>query len=209
MKKIISMIVTLLLVISLAAPAYAADSVPPAPAPMGIAADTKNPLGELDNVPVEHGYCEECMQARHFSLIPHLHSVTAILNEYVGGYNRGVVAELLYPANTTSRLGYSKTRSVSNTYSVDISFSKSAVEAAVGYSVTFSDEMTASYELDVPSGYLASITLYDMYDVTEFEATTSYYNNIDGVLYYSHSDVGEGWAAQWTHFAYSGKVWLP
>ena len=52
---------------------------------------------------------------------------------------------------------------------------------------------------------MASITLYDMYDVTRFDVKTTFvYNTIP--ITYSY-EYGDGWAQQWTNFGFSAEVW--
>lgn len=59
--------------------------------------------------------------------------------------------------------------------------------------------------INVAANMMESITLYDMYDVTEFDVKTTFvYNTIP--ITYSY-EYGTGWAQQWTNFGYSSSLW--
>lgn len=141
----------------------------------------------------------------HFSVIPHAHEITQITNQYRGEIDRGVVVETTRRVNTTAELSYEKSRSVSNAYGVSIDFDGDVISSELGYNVTYGTNETASYKIDVPANMMASITLYDMYDVTEFDVMTTFvYNTIP--ITYSY-EYGTGWAQQWTNFGYSSSLW--
>lgn len=149
--------------------------------------------------------CTDCPEVYHFSTIPHSHEITRIRRQYHGEINRGIVAETTRRVNTTSTLSYERNRNISNSFDVSIGFDRNVISGTLGYNVSFSDSATASYSVDVPANMLASITLYDMYDVTEFDARTTYvYNTVP--LSYSYEN-GSGWAQQWTNFGFSSRIW--
>lgn len=169
-----------------------------------------NPIGvltqdEIAELQKNSDVCDSCPVPYHFSLTPHSHEITKITSRYRGEIDRGVVAEVTKRVNTSSVLTYEKSRSVSNSYDVSIGFDKGVVDAQMGYNVSYSTTATASYSVDVPANKLASINLYDMYDVTKFDAKTTYvYDTIP--ITYSY-EYGTGWAQQWTNFGFSAKIW--
>lgn len=167
-----------------------------------------NPLGTLsidEREALLSSECTECIVPYHFSLIPHAHEITKITNFYHGEINRGVVAETTRRVNTTATLTYSKERSYSNSFNVSIGFEKGIVNGELGYDVSASDSSVAEYSVDVPVNKMASINLYDMYDVTEFDVKTTYvYDTIPITYTYEY---GTGWAQQWTNFGFSSRIW--
>jgi hypothetical protein len=207
MKKAVFLLLALSMFFSLPTVAFAADSSPATPVTQFPGDESEyNPIGELTD--------EECQELlatdtgvmpMHFNLLPHLHDITSILSRYKGQRNRGVVAQTVQRVNTTSQLSYSKERSVSNSFSVSIGFEKSIVSGSLGYDVTFSTSDTASYTLDIPANKMGSITLYDMYDVTTFNARTTYILSSMPPSY--GYEYGTGWAEQWTHFGFAGSIW--
>ena len=149
--------------------------------------------------------CDECDGSRHFSLVAHVHEVTSITSTYVGQRDRGVVAQTVAPVNTTTKLSYEMQRSVSNGWNASIAFEKDSVTAAVGFNVEYSTTGTASYSVDVPANKMASITLYDMYNVKLYDCKTTWvYDTIP--IQYGY-EYGTGWAEQWSHFGFSAKIW--
>lgn len=74
----------------------------------------------------------------HVSSTVHTHAITAITETYRGQRDRGVVASAK-ASNSSSVLTYSKSRTVSNNYSVSIGFEKGVVDAKLGYNVTDTD----------------------------------------------------------------------
>lgn len=168
----------------------------------------RNPIGNLTMAEREQlasQKCDSCPTPYHFSVIPHAHEITEITSQYHGEISRGVVAETTRRVNTTAVLSYEKGRSVSNGFNVSISFDEDVISSTLGYDVSYSTNETARYSVDVPAGKLASITLYDMYDVSMFDVKTTFvYNTIP--ITYSY-EYGDGWAQQWTNFGFSAKVW--
>ena len=178
------------------------------PAHSNVVETERNPIGNLtmaEREQLANQKCDSCPTPYHFSLIPHSHEITKITDQYHGEISRGVVAETTRRVDTTAVLSYEKGRSVSNSFSVSIGFEEDVISSTLGYDVSYSTNETASYSVDVPVGKLASITLYDMYDVSKFDVKTTFvYNTIP--ITYSY-EYGDGWAQQWTDFGFSAKVW--
>ena len=149
--------------------------------------------------------CDDCDGSRHFSLVGHVHEVTSITSTYDGQKNRGVVAETVERIPTTAKLAFEMQRSISNSWYTTIAFEKNSVTAAVGFNVEYSTTGIASYSVDVPINKLASITLYDMYNVKLYDCKTTWaYDTIPVQFVYEY---GTGWAEQWSHFGYGAKIW--
>ncbi len=169
-----------------------------------------NPIGTLTQNEIlelqkNNGVCDSCPTPYHFSIVPHSHEITRITSRYKGEIDRGVVAEVRRRVDTSTVLTYEKGRSVENSYSVSIGFDKDVVSGEMGYDVSFSTEETASYSVDVPANKLASINLYDIYDVTKFDVKTTYVYDTVPITYTYEN--GTGWAQQWTNFGFSAKIW--
>lgn len=179
------------------------------PATSTVTESTKTPIGELtslERLALSNHECSSCPVPYHYSLTYHTHEITSITNQYRGEICRGVVAETVRVSNTDATLTYSQSLSVGNSCGVDISFDDSVISSTLGYNVSYSTSATASYEIAIPAGKMGSITLYDMYDVSEFDVKTTYMVNGANEILYDY-EYGSGWAQQWTNFAYSGITW--
>ena len=178
------------------------------PASGDIIETVKTPIGNLTAVEraiLSAKECDSCPVPYHFSALPHSHEITAITNRYRGQIDRGVVVETTARVNATTTLSYSRGRTISNSYNVSIAFDDDVISSTLGYNVTFESSALASYAIEVPPNKMASISLQDMYDVTEFNVKTTYvYNTIP--IRYSY-EYGDGWAQQWTNFGFSSRVW--
>lgn len=223
MKKVVSVVATIVITSTLAGSAIASSSnlsdqkllkQPPQAATIHFEGE-RNPIGNLTEAEVEalleaphiHKADQEngIITPFHFSLTPHTHSITAITETYKGERNRGVVAQTTRRVNAVSTLTYEKSRNISNSFNVSIGFAKNVVDAAMGYNVEYSTSEMASYALQLEPNQMGSITLYDMYDVTKFDVKTTWVlSSNPPVLDYEY---GTGWAEQWTHFGFSGSVW--
>ena len=168
----------------------------------------KTPIGNLTTAEKESlakKPCDSCPTPYHFSIVPHSHEITKITKQYRAEVNRGVVAETTRRVDTTATLSYEKGRSVSNSYNISIGFEEDVVSSTLGYDVSFETNETASYSVDVPANKMASITLYDIYDASEFDVKTTYVYNTTPITY--SYEYGDGWAQQWTNFGFSSKIW--
>ncbi|MDR0418629.1 MAG: hypothetical protein LBH34_00240 [Prevotellaceae bacterium] len=220
-KKVIPLMLALVLCLGMGTDAMAASpgdtartniSGPAAPVTTMLAGEGEySPIGDISEAERKAiladtlDGCDECVSKRHFSFTPHVHEITSITSRYVGQRSRGVVTQTVLPVKTTSQLVYENSRSVSNSWNVSIGFEKSAVTGALGYNVDYSTTATASYALDVPVNKMGAISLWDMYNVTTFNAKTTWiYDTVPTTYSY---DYGTGWAEQWTRFGFSGKIW--
>ena len=208
-KNLFPWILTLFIVLFVPVTTFAVETIEKAqPANNVMVEIPGNPLGNLtesESNRLRMHDDEPDASLNHFLLTPHVHEITQITKQYHGEISRGVVAETTRRVNTKATLSYSKQRSVSNNFSVSIGFDKDVISSTLGYNVSKSSSETASYAVDVPANKLASITLYDMYDVSEFNVKTTYiYDSIPVTYTYEY---GDGWAQQWTNFGFSSRIW--
>ncbi len=209
-KRLASAVLSICLFVSMSMNTFAVEIKMAEPLSGNVDAETEYaPLGQLTEDEREsllNKDPETSPQLHHFHLTPHLHEITSITNEYSGQRNRGVVAQTVSRVNTSAVLTYERSRGISNNFSVNIGFSDDIISGELGYDVTFEDSATASYAVNVDPNMMASITLYDMYDVTEFNVKTTYSHGALPAVYFTY-DYGTGWAEQWTHFGFSSRVW--
>ena len=116
-----------------------------------------------------------------------------------GQTSRGVQAETTARVNRYSTLSLNRSLGVSNSFNTSLGAS-SIISANVGFSVTHSSSSTASYSVSLRPNDMASITVYDMFDVSYLAITRT------NMLTFSRQ-TGDGWAAQWTNFGFSARVW--
>lgn len=166
-----------------------------------------NPLGELSEEEISgllENYVDTCPTARHIFPGFHTHEIIGVTNTYMVNRDRGVIAETLERVPTTTHLSVEQTVSISNRWNVNIGFDKSLVVAELGFDVEATGTRGASFTVDIPEFALASITLYDVNKVSEFDVKTVY---IQWGTIYSYTEYGEGWAEQWDHFGYTTKIY--
>jgi len=96
------------------------------------------------------------------------------------------------PGGTVS---LSRTVTVSNSYGATIAVIVSGISSGVGFNVTYSTSMTASYSHNVASGMYGWIGYDDWYHVKTYLCTSYFQPG------HYHED-GSGWAQQWYMFGY-------
>lgn len=147
-------------------------------------------------------YCTTCIVPMHFSFTAHTHTVTAITSTYSSRRDQGIVAST--PKLSHARtLSFSKSYTLSNTWSTTHSFAADTVTAAVGFSVTASTTSTASYSLPVPANKGGEIRLYHVFNVKNFNTMTSYHSEQPP---YFTNEYGTGSAEQFSHYEYTSRL---
>lgn len=206
MKKILPVLIAICILFSFSSVAFAADPSPATPVSQFSGDESEyDPIGKLSEE--QRQELLHPIMPMHVSGVIHFHEITAITSQYRGERNRGIVAETHDRVNRPTHLTYSGARTVSNSYGVSISFEKGVVSLKVGYDVTYSTTETAGYILDLAENQMGSITLYDRYDVTKFNARTAYQtSSYPNPLTYRY-EYGTGWSEEWTNFAFGATVW--
>ena len=207
MKRISAFVLILSLLISLYAPITVHAAPPDKDSPTLQLIDSTSFIDENGNIQY---FCTDCPQSRHFDLRLHTHHVTNLRGPSRYSVYGGILAETEKPAEKDGTLGGSLTKTVSNSYSVDISFPSDTISQTVGYSVTYTQSSTASRTIDVKKGEMAQILYYDVYERTDFTALTNYYVDMgNGQLEVLATETGPGYSLEWKNFSYSENVYVP
>jgi hypothetical protein len=174
--------------------------------------DPGNPLGTLSKGEIEklqnsHKRHKESahpngkpgdVSTQDVQLLYHEHIFLDIFNTYDGYRDRG---ELTSGGNSSytddATLTYSKSRSYSNGFNVNVGFSSGPVSGGVGYDVTYGDSDTFSWAMTVPPRKVGHIGGQDWYHVQEYNVRNDYYDQNGNQL---DSEYGSGWAQQWYKF---------
>ncbi len=184
---------------------------------LAASATAYTPLGELTDAQrnqllqkVNNGYCTSCPTTRHYSPTPHMHQITHIDTPYIdmvgaGPGGREVVTSRR-PGEGSGALAYEKSHTISNSYSLNLAFDQDVISAELGFDVSYSDTTTASWSYDVPNGYGAEILCWNVYEVTDFTAKTTYSSPYPLDPYYHTAD---GTARQWLRFEFDGRYLYP
>ncbi|QIB25937.1 hypothetical protein [Caloranaerobacter azorensis] len=111
----------------------------------------------------------------HFSLTPHVHHFDRITAQYDGYIDRGEVASGYNGKSSKDTLDFSITRTVSNTWSTNIGFSADVVSGGVGFDVTWSEQKSWGYSVEVNPYKTAHIGYQDWYHIKDFTCYTRYF----------------------------------
>lgn len=178
-RKLLTLLSTAILICSLAVPVFASTNVPiKGTPPSGVG----SPLGTL----TQGQAMIEPMAA------PPVTTVTGITSTYNGYIWRGW--KVVGGPGGTVTLGNIVT--VANSYSSTLSIAAQNVTAAVGFNVTYTSSMTASYSHPITNGMYGFIGYDDWYNVKTF--TTAQRNYLGEII-----ATGTGYANQWYMFGYN------
>ncbi len=201
-KKLFCLLLSVFVILSICVPAFAhgdssiTDSNFNAEKPIrGIAPFTAKPskFGSLSNKEIKDLQSVPEVTPRHIAIDPHSHQITQITDTYDGYIDRGEVESAYNGSGDDDVLTYSRERSISNGYHVNIGFTSSVVSAEVGYDVTWSDKETFAYSMDVPDDKTGHIGFQDWYHVKDFDCVTYYFPPVGS----DYEEYGSGWSKQW------------
>jgi len=105
--------------------------------------------------------------------------------------------------NEKDTVSFSRTLTVSNSFSVGIKFDKGIIETNVGFIVTHSETRTFQYSAVVSPGKTVHIGYHDWYHVNKFNCHTKYFNIYIGKITIT-TEYGKGMASQW----YKPKIYF-
>lgn len=124
-----------------------------------------------------------------------------VTSSYQGYRDRGQVAKGTNNKNTNDTLTFSKSKSVSNVFSVATGFSKSDVSASLGISHTWSETITWSYSAVVGPKQTVYIGYKDWYDCNKLKFTTVTETWVGNSLTPTRSTkTGSGYADAWRYY---------
>ncbi|MFJ7407027.1 MULTISPECIES: hypothetical protein [unclassified Lysinibacillus] len=168
MKKLFSMLATVILSFSLVGTAFASESVSQETEtiiPESTQIENDSTVGEVVNTSPE-------ISLEDYGIQPMYLWNTVISNGYQGlSYGAWVDG---VSGSGAATLTLAKTVGVSNTFSGTLTAKKDDITAAVGFSITWTDTTTASYSVQVPAGKKYKIQYRSVYK--KYKATQTTYS---------------------------------